>query len=391
MVTGHSYDEIWAAALKVAEEHFWISERDRSGGVITAERAPARWRGEESRYVGIYITPPAPGADRYFIEVVTREPQGGLRGVFANFGYAQNWEEKVPRNIQQVLAGQPMRWLRAHPPPTFSFVAMPASRTKIFKDASPAAGSSRSELGYVEGRNLVVKGAFAKGSAKGLPRLVGELLRSGVDVMVTTGTRETIAARRGSSTIPIVMWLVPDPVGQGFVATLAQPGGNVTGLTNLVPGLVQKYVEFLHEAVPAASRFAVVANPPNPVPENRRELEAASKTVGVTLSIIPVNDPGDFDGALAQAKRDRVGAILVTADPVTFLYRKRLVEAALKHQLPGIYWAREFVEDGGLMSYSANLAELLNRAAVFVDKILKGARYHRNGGRSGERRRHGRH
>ncbi len=109
MITGHSYDEIWAAVLKVAEEHFWISERDRSRGVITAERAPARWRGEESRYVGIYITPPAPGADRYFIEVVTREPQGGLRGMFANFGYVQNWEEKVPRNIQQVLAGQPMR------------------------------------------------------------------------------------------------------------------------------------------------------------------------------------------------------------------------------------------------------------------------------------------
>jgi putative ABC transport system substrate-binding protein len=186
------------------------------------------------------------------------------------------------------------------------------------------------ELGYVEGRNLAVKSAFANGRSEELPRLLGELLRSGVDVMVTTGTRETIAARRATSTVPIVMLLVADPVGQGFVATLAQPVGNVTGLTTLVPGLAQKYVEFLHEAIPSASRFAVVANPPNPVPENRRELEAASKSVGVMLSIIPVRGPGDFDGAVARAKGDRVGAILATNDPVTFLYRKQLVEAALK-------------------------------------------------------------
>jgi putative ABC transport system substrate-binding protein len=117
------------------------------------------------------------------------------------------------------------------------------------------------ERGYVEGRNLAVKGAFAKGRAEDLPRLVGGLLRSDVNVIVTTGTRETIAARRATSTVPIVMSLVSDPVGQGFVATLARPGGNITGLTNLVPGLVQKYVELLHEAVPLASRFAVVANP----------------------------------------------------------------------------------------------------------------------------------
>jgi ABC-type uncharacterized transport system substrate-binding protein len=229
-------------------------------------------------------------------------------------------------------------------------------------------------LGYIEGRNLEVKSAFARGRSEELPRLVGELLRSGVDVMVTTGTRETLAARRATSTVPIVMLLVVDPVGQGFVATLARPGGNVTGLTNLVPGLVQKYVEYLHEAVPSASRFAVVANPPNRVPENRRELEAASKSVGVMLSIIPVNGPDEFDGALARAKRDRVGAILATPDRVTFLYRKRLVEAALKHQLPGIYWTREFVADGGLMSYSANFTELLRRAAVYVDSIFKGAK-----------------
>jgi putative ABC transport system substrate-binding protein len=170
------------------------------------------------------------------------------------------------------------------------------------------------------------------------------------------------------------MSIVPDPVGQGFVATLGRPGGNITGLTNLVPGLIQKYVELLYEAIPSASRFAVVANPPNPVPENRRELEAASRTVGIGLSIIPVNGPDDFDGALARAKREGVGAILATSDPVTYLHRKRFVATALKHQLPGLYWTREYVEDGGLMTYSANRAELLQRAATYVDKILKGAR-----------------
>jgi putative ABC transport system substrate-binding protein len=230
------------------------------------------------------------------------------------------------------------------------------------------------ELGYVEGRNLEVKRAFGSGRFEELPRLVDELLRSGVDVMIATGSSEIIAARRATSTVPIVMLAAADPVGQGFVASLARPGRNVTGFTSLVPGLVQKYVQFLHEAVPSASRFAVVASPPNPVPVIRRDLEAASKTVGVMFSIIPVHGPDDFDGVLARAKRDGVGAIIVTLDGLTILHRKPLVEAALKHRLPGIYWDRAFVESGGLMSYSANLADLQRRAVIVVDKILKGAK-----------------
>jgi putative ABC transport system substrate-binding protein len=230
------------------------------------------------------------------------------------------------------------------------------------------------ELGYVEGRNLTVKRALGSGRSGDLPGLVEDLVRSGVDVIVTTGTRETLAAKQATSTTPIVMLLVPDPVGQGLAKTLARPGGTVTGLTNLVPGLVQKYVELLRETVPASSQFAVVANPPNPVPENRRELETAAKAFGIVLSIIPVNGPNDFDEALARAKRDGVSAIIVTSDPVTFMHRRRLVQTALKHRLPGIYWTREYVEEGGLMTYSANLAELRRRAAAYVDKILKGAK-----------------
>jgi ABC-type uncharacterized transport system substrate-binding protein len=230
------------------------------------------------------------------------------------------------------------------------------------------------ERGYVEGRNLTVKRAFANGRAEDLPGLLEELVRSRVEVVVTTGTRETLAAKQATSTTPIVMLVVPDPVGQGFVKTLARPGGTVTGLTNLVPGLVQKYVELLREAVPASSRFAVIANPPNPVPENRRELEAAAKALGIVLSIIPVNGPNDFDEVLARATRDGVGAILATPDAVTFLHRRRFVQAALRYRLPGIYWTREYVEEGGLMTYSADLVELRRRAATFVDKILKGAK-----------------
>ena len=230
------------------------------------------------------------------------------------------------------------------------------------------------ELGYVEGRNLAIKSAFGNGRFEELPRLVDELLRSGVDVLVVTGTREIIAARRATAAVPIVMLLANDPVGEGFVASLARPGGNVTGLTTLVPGLLQKYVEFLREVVPSASRFAVVANPPNPTSVIRNELEAASKLLGVTLSMIPVNGPDDFDGGLARAKREGVGAILAPLDGFLILHRKRLVAAALKHRLPGIYWDGAFVEDGGLMSYSANLAELQRRGAAYVDKILKGTK-----------------
>src|SRR5260370_1082129 len=141
------------------------------------------------------------------------------------------------------------------------------------------------ELGYVEGRNLAVRRAFAKGHPENLPRLVTELVRSGVDVVVTTAIRETKAVKQAAPTSPIVMLLVPDPVAEGFVTTLARPGGNVTGLTNLATGLTQKYVELLREAVPSASRFAVVASPAGPAPEIRSELERAAKTVGIVLSI----------------------------------------------------------------------------------------------------------
>jgi putative ABC transport system substrate-binding protein len=230
------------------------------------------------------------------------------------------------------------------------------------------------DLGYVKGQNLVVREAFGDGRPERLPALVAALVQAKVDVVVTTGTRETKAMREATATIPIVMLVVPDPVAQGFVASLARPGGNITGLTNLVPGLSQKYVELLKEALPSASRFAVIATPPNPVPENRRELESAVKVLGMSVSFVAVRGPEDFDAALIRAKKEGATGIIVTSDPVTFLHRRALVELAQKHRLAGIYWTREYVEDGGLMTYSVSVRDLRRHAATYVDKILKGAR-----------------
>ena len=228
------------------------------------------------------------------------------------------------------------------------------------------------ELGYIEGRNLAVKRAFARGRPEDLPGLVTELVRSGVDVVLATGRREIAAVRQAGPATPIVMLLVTDPVAAGFVTTLARPGGNVTGLTNLVPGFTQKYVELLREAVPSASRFAVVTSPANI--QSRSELESAGKTFGIVMSITPVSGPDDFDAVLAHAKKDGASGVIAPPDPVTFLHRKRLVEGALKYRLPGIYWSREYVEEGGLMTYTADVTELRRRAATFVDRILKGAK-----------------
>ena len=230
------------------------------------------------------------------------------------------------------------------------------------------------ELNYVEGSNLIVRRASAEGKADRLPSLAAELVQAKVDVIVTTSTSETLAAKSATSTIPIVMTLAPDPVEKGLVASLARPGGNVTGLTGVVPGISEKYVELLREAVPSASRFAVISNTGGPFPEIRRELEGAARQSGIAVSFTGIQGPDDIDPALTRAKKDGAGGIIAPLSAVTSRYRVQLVQLALKHRLPGIYWDREYVEAGGLMSYGAGLQGVGRRAAYFVDKILKGAR-----------------
>jgi putative tryptophan/tyrosine transport system substrate-binding protein len=229
------------------------------------------------------------------------------------------------------------------------------------------------QLGYMEGRNLVVRrGAAGDGRPERLPGLVSSMLRDGVDVIVTTSTRETQAARQATETLPIVMTLSPDPVEQGLVTSLARPGGNVTGLTNLVPGVSQKYVELLKEIVPSATRFTVVAR--RAWPQIRRDLEQAAQRLSVRLSFADVEGPDDIARALAQAKKDGAGGIIVPLDVVTRLNREHLARVAVQYQLPSIYWERDYVEAGGLVSYGASLADVGRRAAYFVDRIFKGAK-----------------
>jgi len=230
------------------------------------------------------------------------------------------------------------------------------------------------ELDYVEGRNLIVRGAFAEGNDDRLPGLVADLVRAKVDVIVTTATQETMAAKQGTSTIPIVMTVAPDPVEQGLVMSLGHPGGNVTGLTSMAPGTSQKLVELLREAVPSASRFVVVASPRGALPEIRRELQTASRQVGVALSFIGIDSADNLEPALVRAKKNGADAVIAPLNAFTYRYREKLVQLALKHRLPGIYWVRDYVEAGGLMSYGANFGDVGRRAAYFVDRILKGAK-----------------
>ena len=230
------------------------------------------------------------------------------------------------------------------------------------------------ELKYVEGRNLNLRFAFADGDTDRLPDLAADLVQAKVDVIVVTSTLETLAAKRATSHIPIVMTVVPDPVGEGLVSGLARPGGNVTGLTSVVQGLSEKYVELLHEFVPSVARFVVVGGHAGPYSRILDEVQASAQKVGIALSLIEIQASDDIDPAFARAEKDGAGGIIAPLGAVTYRYRAQLVQLALKHRLPGIYWHRDFVEAGGLMSYGANSREIGQRAAYFVDKILRGSK-----------------
>ena len=230
------------------------------------------------------------------------------------------------------------------------------------------------QLNYVEGRNLVIRRAFGDGKADRLPGLIADLLGAKVDIIVTTGDREVKALKRATNSIPVIFTFVVDPVAQGFVASLARPGGNITGFTSLVPGLNKKHVELLREAIPSAARFSIVATASNTTPEIRQEYDAAARALGITVSVENVTDRNSYDGALGRAKKSGAAGIIVPMDGETFRYRQALAQLALDHRLPGIYGDVMYVEEGGLMTYSASFADRLRGAAAYVDKVLRGAR-----------------
>jgi len=231
------------------------------------------------------------------------------------------------------------------------------------------------ELGYLEGKNILVEQRYAAGKFDRLPDLAAELIRLKVNVLVTTGTPAAHAAKNATSAIPIVIGNAGDPVGTGLVASLARPGGNVTGLSVLNTELSGKRLELLKEVVPTASRIAVLLNPANSInPLQLKEIQSAGPASGVTLLSLEVKGTDDIDRAFTAMKKQRIGALIVLGDPLLETHRTRIAELAVKSQLPAIYSLAPYVEAGGLMSYGTNFDDTYRRAAVYVDKILKGAK-----------------
>ncbi len=242
-------------------------------------------------------------------------------------------------------------------------------------DATPRALEQRlAELGYVEGKNLVIDFRTAGGQPDRLPGLAGELVGRRPDVIVVVSTQAVLAAKNATQAIPIVFGAVGDPVATGVVPSLARPGGNVTGVSLLNTELSGKGLQLLKEAVPAASRVAVLWNSENPLHRGiRAATEAAAPTMKVGLQFVDVRGPDDLPKAFDAITRQRAEGLLAFPETVTLAHRKPILDFAASRRLPALYAFREMVQEGGLMCYGASLAENLRQAADYVDKILKGA------------------
>jgi ABC-type uncharacterized transport system substrate-binding protein len=230
----------------------------------------------------------------------------------------------------------------------------------------------------VEGKNVVIEYRFGDGKLDRLPQLAAELVGLNVDLIVTSGTPPTRAALQATRTIPIVMTLVGDPIAAGFIASLAKPGGSITGLTQITGELDGKRLELLKETFPKVSRVAVLFDPGSAAQEGigtLRDTRMAAEALGVKLVSLELRGPNpDLGGAFRTATSERVGALLVAPGPATELHRKRVVDLAAKSRLPAMYGSNEFVDLGGLMSYGPSQADLFRQAATHVDKLLKGAK-----------------
>jgi len=241
-----------------------------------------------------------------------------------------------------------------------------AARTEAFRQGLR-------ELGYVEGKNIVIEYRYAEGKFDRLPDLAAELVRLKVDIIVSVGPAVTRRLKEATKTIPIVMGFDNDPVGSGFVASLARPGGNITGLSTLAPELSGKQLELLKEIVPKLSRVAVLGNSPEPGnAQNLKEVELAAKAFGVKVQYLDVLSPKDIETAFRAASKERADAVLMLPSPVVFSQRVQIVQLAVMNRLPATYPFSDLVQDGGLMFYGPSILDLYRRAATYVDKILKG-------------------
>ena len=230
------------------------------------------------------------------------------------------------------------------------------------------------QLGYVEGKNLVIEWRYADGKVERLPNLAAELVQLKVDAIVTAGAPATRAAQKATATIPIVMGSVGDPVGAGLVRSLAQPGGNITGISNLNQEIGPKRLEMLLSMVPKLARVAVLVNPDNTPVELLKQVQAAARKSNVKILPVNARTPQGIENAFSMMAQEKAGAVIVAQDPFFVQQVRQIAQLAAKHRLPSVAGIQEYVDAGGLMSYGQNRADNYRRAATYVDKILKGAK-----------------
>jgi putative tryptophan/tyrosine transport system substrate-binding protein len=277
---------------------------------------------------------------------------GALLLAFCSFAEAQQGK-KIPR----------IGFLSA-----VSSASIPRNRIEAFQQGLR-------ELGYVEGKNIIIEYRYADGKQDRLKEIVAELLRLKVEVIVTGGPTATRPAKEATSTIPIVMGFDNDPVASGFVDSLARPGKNITGLSTLHPEISGKQLELLKEIIPKLSRVGVPGNWTQPGNQQAlRELKAAAQALGLQLQHLEIKASKDIDPVFREATKGRAEAILVLANPVIIYQQAHFIGLATKNRLPAVYSQPEFVDAGGLFSYTASFTDLFRRAAIYVDKILKGAK-----------------
>jgi putative ABC transport system substrate-binding protein len=231
------------------------------------------------------------------------------------------------------------------------------------------------EVGYVEGKNIMIEWRYAEGKADRLSGLAAELVRLKVDLIISAAPIPTRSAKQATSTIPIVMAFDDDPVGSGFVASLARPGGNITGLSALSPEISGKQLGFLKEIAPGLSRVGVLGDVTRPgVPQALREINLAAGIFGMRLQYLDVPTSNDIETVFRAASRERAEAVLVLVGPVLMSHRTRVTNLAAKNRIPAMYERAEFTDAGGLMFYGASISDMFHRAATYVDKILKGTK-----------------
>ena len=231
------------------------------------------------------------------------------------------------------------------------------------------------ELGWIEGQHFTVENLLSEGHSERFPALAAELVQRKVDLIVTAGTSPTAAAKNATATIPIVFYFVGDPVGSGFVASLARPGANITGLGGLGPGLHTKHLELLKEAVPTATRIAMMTNSALPLHTTyRAEVEPTARRLGVTVTPVEVREPEDIEGAFATIAREKVDGLLILGQPILLGERDKVARLALEQRLPAVVAFGELAQAGVLMSYGSRVLDDLRRMPIYIDRILKGAK-----------------